>query len=45
MALGLKPQNLPTTLSKLGAISDEIWYLSGDQSTDINWYTKRALLT
>ena len=45
MALGLKPLNLPTTFGRLNAISDEIWYLAGDQSSDINWYTKRALLT
>ena len=23
---------------------DEIWYMAGDRSTDINWYTKRGLL-
>ena len=45
MALGLKPQNLTTTMSQLYNISDEIWYLAGDRSTDINWYTKRHLLT
>lgn len=41
MALGLKPENLPTTLSQLYKISDEIWYLAGDRSIDINWYNKR----
>ena len=45
MALGLQPSNVSTTLSQLASISDEIWKHSGDQSTDINWYTKRALLT
>lgn len=45
MALGLQPRNLPTTLEQLHAISDEIWHLAGDKSTDLNWYTKRALLT
>ena len=45
MALGLKPQNLTTTLGQLHSISDEIWYLAGDKSKDYNWYTKRALLT
>jgi ubiquinone biosynthesis protein COQ9 len=45
MALGLQPKNLTTTLQQISSISDEIWKLSGDQSTDINWYTKRALLS
>ena len=45
MALGLKPRNLPTTLLQLHNISDEIWDLAGDKSTDYNWYTKRAILT
>lgn len=45
MALGLRPENLPTTLSQLFKISDEIWYLAGDRSTDIKWYNKRHLLT
>ena len=25
-------------------IADEIWYLSGDRSTDYNYYTKRFIL-
>lgn len=41
----MKPQNLPTTLSQIYKISDEIWYLAGDRSIDINWYTKRHMLT
>ncbi len=36
------------SLSKVGVmlfnISDEIWYLSGDKSTDFNYYTKRFIL-
>ena len=36
------------SISKAGVmlfnISDEIWYLSGDTSTDFNYYTKRIIL-
>ena len=44
MALGLAPQNVKTTFSLLNSISDEIWYLSGDKSTDMDWYAKRLML-
>lgn len=46
MALGLHPSNLISTTKHLNDISDEIWYLSGDKSTEaMDWYTKRAHLT
>lgn len=45
MGLGALPQNAPTTFNKLAKLSDEIWYFAGDKSTDVSWYTKRALLT
>ena len=36
------------SISKAGLmlfnVSDEIWYLSGDKSTDFNYYTKRIIL-
>lgn len=44
MALGLRPENLSTTLSQLYKISDEIWYLAGDRSTSFEWYNKRHQL-
>ena len=28
----------------LFSISDEIWFLSGDKSTDFNYYSKRIIL-
>jgi ubiquinone biosynthesis protein COQ9 len=37
--------NIPTSLKELGALSDEIWYLSGDNTVDFSWYTKRASLS
>jgi ubiquinone biosynthesis protein COQ9 len=39
------PSNIPPSLSELHALSDEIWYLSGDVSVDTSWYTKRASLS
>lgn len=33
------------SLSTLASLSDEIWYLSGDVSVDMSWYTKRASLS
>ncbi|OQS07130.1 ubiquinone biosynthesis protein COQ9 [Thraustotheca clavata] len=45
MALGALPQNAPTTMRKLAQMADDIWFFAGDRSTDISWYTKRAVLT
>ncbi|KAI8614065.1 COQ9-domain-containing protein [Chytriomyces sp. MP71] len=44
LALMAMPQNVPTSLHNLGALVDEIWYVAGDKATDLNWYSKRALL-
>jgi ubiquinone biosynthesis protein COQ9 len=38
------PQNAPTTVQQLGQLVDEMWFLAGDTSTDLNWYSKRILL-
>ncbi|KAI8929057.1 COQ9-domain-containing protein [Entophlyctis helioformis] len=43
-ALLAQPQNLANTTRDLGALVDEIWYLAGDRSVDLNWYSKRMLL-
>ena len=40
----LKPFIFLNTSKTLFQISDEIWFLSGDKSTDYNFYTKRFLL-
>jgi ubiquinone biosynthesis protein COQ9 len=37
-------ENIPSSLKELGALSDEIWFLSGDTAVDSSWYTKRASL-
>ncbi|TPX47390.1 hypothetical protein SeMB42_g03334 [Synchytrium endobioticum] len=38
------PQNLDVALKGLGELVDEIWFLAGDRSVDMNWYSKRTLL-
>lgn len=38
------PSNVPVALKELSLLSDEIWWLAGDKSVDMNWYTKRASL-
>ncbi|KAH8592254.1 ubiquinone biosynthesis protein COQ9 precursor [Bisporella sp. PMI_857] len=45
LAILAVPSNIPASLRELHALSDEIWYLSGDASVDSSWYTKRASLS
>ena len=40
----LMPQNILSAQKQLWQTCDQIWYLAGDNSTDYNYYTKRALL-
>lgn len=42
MSLG---ENVPTSLSELVKLSDEMWFLAGCDNYDMNWYTKRAMLS
>lgn len=37
--------NIPPSLKELYLLSDEIWFLAGDQAVDTSWYTKRATLS
>lgn len=39
------PQNLSSSLSELHELSDELWYLANDRTSDFSWYTKRAALS
>ncbi len=41
----LLPQNYKFTSKYLYKIVDEMWYLSGDNSTDFNFYSKRLILS
>jgi ubiquinone biosynthesis protein COQ9 len=45
LAVLAAPYNVPQGASLLHATSDEILHVSGDKSTDMSWYTKRALLS
>ena len=38
------PQNLPTSIQNLADLMDEIWYICGDSSTDMTWYSRRIIL-
>lgn len=44
MAIKAFPYNVPSALENLALMVDDVWYYSGDRSTDFNWYTKRGLL-
>ncbi|XP_043937216.1 ubiquinone biosynthesis protein COQ9, mitochondrial [Protopterus annectens] len=44
MGILLLPQNIPESLKYLTSMVDDIWFYAGDKSTDINWYTRRAML-
>lgn len=44
MALGLRPSNIQKTLTMLSRAVDDIWYLSGDRSFDMKYYSRRAML-
>ncbi|XP_030059432.1 ubiquinone biosynthesis protein COQ9, mitochondrial isoform X2 [Microcaecilia unicolor] len=44
MSIMLFPQNIPAALNLLTSMVDDMWHYAGDQSTDINWYTRRAML-
>lgn len=39
-----RPQNSAGALKQLGVLVDDIWHALGDSSTDMRWYTKRAVL-
>ena len=45
LAIMALPSNIRPSLAELARLSDEIWYLSGDVSVDMSWYSKRASLS
>lgn len=45
LAIMTKPTNLSSSLQELHKLSDELWWLSGDRTSDFSWYTKRASLS
>lgn len=40
-----QPSCVTTSVHELFLLADEIWYLAGDKSVDVSWYTKRAILS
>ncbi len=44
LALQTTPQHGPAAIAGAGRTVDLMWRAAGDQATDFNWYTKRALL-
>ncbi|KAG9231051.1 COQ9-domain-containing protein, partial [Amylocarpus encephaloides] len=45
LAIMAQPSNIPTSISELSSLADEIWFQAGDTSVDTSWYTKRATLS
>ncbi|XP_053304715.1 ubiquinone biosynthesis protein COQ9, mitochondrial [Spea bombifrons] len=44
LGLLLLPNNIPSSLKLLTAMVDDMWHYAGDESTDVSWYTRRAVL-
>ncbi len=44
LTLMMKPSSVKFSKKILFNIADEIWFLSGDKSTDFNYYSKRLIL-
>ncbi|CAG8549146.1 14383_t:CDS:10 [Ambispora leptoticha] len=44
LAILAQPNNVGLSAKHLAKLSDEIWFLAGDKSADMNWYTKRGEL-
>ena len=44
MAVAAHPTNAAATLERGARVADDIWHYAGDTSTDVNWYTKRAVV-
>ncbi len=42
--LQANPLNAATALKQRAQLVDDIWHAAGDRSSDMDWYTKRALL-
>lgn len=45
LSLMALPSNVPASLKELHNLSDEMWHLVDDQSSDMAWYTKRMSLS
>ncbi|KAJ3189496.1 Ubiquinone biosynthesis protein coq9, mitochondrial [Gaertneriomyces sp. JEL0708] len=39
------PTNAPVAVRALATLVDDMWHIAGDKSVDMNWYSKRAMLS
>lgn len=44
LSIQANPLNAATALKQRALLVDDIWHAAGDRSSDMDWYTKRALL-
>ncbi|XP_077607410.1 ubiquinone biosynthesis protein COQ9, mitochondrial [Crocuta crocuta] len=44
LSILMLPHNIPSSLNLITSMVDDMWHYAGDQSTDFNWYTRRAVL-
>jgi ubiquinone biosynthesis protein COQ9 len=44
LSIQANPLNAATALKQRALLIDDIWHAAGDRSSDMDWYTKRALL-
>ncbi|XP_019490578.1 PREDICTED: ubiquinone biosynthesis protein COQ9, mitochondrial-like, partial [Hipposideros armiger] len=44
LSILMLPHNIPPSLNLLTSMVDDMWHYAGDESTDFNWYTRRAVL-
>ncbi|CAB4490272.1 ubiquinone biosynthesis protein COQ9 [Rhizophagus irregularis] len=44
LAIMAQPNNVSMAVEHLAKLVDDMWYLAGDKSADMNWYSKRAIL-
>lgn len=45
LAILTVPGNVPASMKELHNLSDDIWFLAGDNSHDFSWYTRRLSLS
>ncbi|GAX79739.1 hypothetical protein CEUSTIGMA_g7180.t1 [Chlamydomonas eustigma] len=44
LSIAARPSNLPHSLKYLFELLDSAWHASGEQTTDVRWYTQRGML-
>ncbi|XP_059634698.1 uncharacterized protein LOC132277024 [Cornus florida] len=44
LSIQAQPLNVPKSFKQRAMLVDEIWHAAGDETTDVDWYAKRAAL-